>query len=422
LISIDYLLLKAQPRCSSCLLKIHPSMVPAAEALRKCMMNSISSSPPRSIAQNHILRVGIGLALVAAALELSLLFESSFGNPFFGFFFPSAVIATTWFCGTLPGWLATALSIVVVQYYFIPPLRSFSITLHDLPFSLTFLLCQVFATWLVIRRKQAENSLRQANTALFEQMGERERAEESLRAARSELARFVRVTTVGELTATIAHEINQPLAAVVANSDACIAWLGSDKPDLPEARAAAERAAMGATRASDVIRRIRSLISKGPDERAPLQLNTVISEIVDLTTHQALSNNVSMTVDLQPDLPSVPGDKIQLQQVMLNLISNGIEATSGVNGRPGRLEIRSQSLGTHQLQVSVRDNGVGVPPELMARLFEPFFTTREQGIGMGLPISRSIIEAHGGRLWAESSPNQGSVFRFTLPYKKGVAP
>jgi C4-dicarboxylate-specific signal transduction histidine kinase len=378
------------------------------------MMQSISSSLSK-FARQRFARFGVAIAFVAVALWLSLEFEISFGNPFW-FFFPAAVIATTWFCGESSGWLATALSMVVVQYYFIPPLRSFAITWHDLPFTLTFLGCQIFATRLIAKRKQSEDSLKQTNAALANQMSERERAEESLRAARSELARVVRVTTVGELTASIAHEINQPLAAVVTNSDACIAWLEPENPNLPEARAAAERAAMGATRASEVIRRIRSLISKAPTERLPVQLNTVISETVDLTTYQALSNDVSITVELQPDLPSMVGDKIQLQQVILNLITNGIEATSSVNGRPRRLDIKSRTLGSDQLQVSVSDNGVGVSPELKARLFEPFFTTRPQGIGMGLAISRSIIEAHGGRLWAESSPNHGTVFQFSLPY------
>ncbi len=382
--------------------------------------HSISSSLSKYVPQNPIVRYGIGIALVAVALQLSLVFESSFGKTFFGFFFPVAVIATTWFCGTRPGWLATALSMVVVQYYFISPLRSFAIKLHDLPFSLTFFGCQVFATWLVTKRKRTEDRLRRANAALVEEMAERERAEDSLRSARSELARVMRVTTVGELTASIAHEINQPLAAVATNSDACIAWLESENPNLPEARAAAERAAVGATRASEVIRRIRSLISKAPTERVPVQLNDVIVEIVDLTAHQAATSNVSVNVELQPDLPLLLGDRIQLQQVLLNLITNGIEATSVVSERPRHLSVRSQALGADQVLISVIDTGVGVSPELIKRLFEPFFTTRAQGIGMGLPISRSIIEAHGGRLWAESSPNQGSVFQFTLPCTASV--
>jgi signal transduction histidine kinase len=359
-------------------------------------------------------RYAIAIVLTCLALLLSLVFEVSFGNPFW-FFFPCAVIASTWFCGKYPGWLATAISMVVVQYFFIPPLRSFAITLHDLPFSLTFLACQTFATWLVSKRKLNEDSLRQMNEALVQQMAERERAEEGLRKTRAELARVARVTTVGEFAASVAHEINQPLGAVVANSDACVAWLAAEPPNLPEARDAAERAAKGATRASEVIFRIRSLISNASTERLPIQLNEVISEIVELTASQASKSGVPITLKLQPDLPLVSGDKIQLQQVILNLITNGIEATAGVTGRSRRLEIRSQSLGTNEVQVSVSDSGVGVAPELMPRLFEPFFTTRADGIGMGLPISRSIVEAHDGQLTAESREGQGSVFRFNLP-------
>jgi K+-sensing histidine kinase KdpD len=176
----------------------------ASRLAAKHAMRAISSSLSKYVPQNPVVRYGIGIALVAVALQLSLVFESLFEKTFFGFFFPVAVIATTWFCGTRPGWLATALSMVVVQYYFIPPLRCFAIKLHDLPFSLTFFGCQVFAIWLVTKRKRTEDSLRQANAALVEEMAERERAEDSLRSARSELARVMRVTTVGELTASIA--------------------------------------------------------------------------------------------------------------------------------------------------------------------------------------------------------------------------
>jgi K+-sensing histidine kinase KdpD len=197
------------------------------------------------------------------------------------------VIASTWFCGKSPGWLTTVISMVVVQYYFIPPLRSFVITRRDLPVSFAFLGCQIFATWLVSERKQTEDSLRQANAALVGEMAEREHAEESLRRTSSELARVVRIMTVGELTASIAHEINQPLAPVVTNCDACTAWLASEGPNLVEAQAAAARAAAGPTRASEVISRIRSLIKNAPTERIPVQLNEVVTEIADLAAHQA---------------------------------------------------------------------------------------------------------------------------------------
>jgi|HubBroStandDraft_4_1064222.scaffolds.fasta_scaffold14892_2 K+-sensing histidine kinase KdpD len=190
-------------------------------------MNRIRFHRPQNFELGLVSRYGIAIVLPVVALWPSLVFEISFGNPFW-FFFPCAVIASTWLCGKSPGWLTTVISMVVVQYYFIPPLRSLVITRRDLPVSFAFLGCQIFATWLVSKRKQTEDSLRQANAALVGEMAEREHAEESLRRTSSELARVVRIMTVGELTASIAHEINQPLASVVTNCDACTAWLASE--------------------------------------------------------------------------------------------------------------------------------------------------------------------------------------------------
>jgi C4-dicarboxylate-specific signal transduction histidine kinase len=245
--------------------------------------------------------------------------------------------------------------------------------------------------------------------------------EEALQIARAELARAARITTIGELTASIAHEVNQPLAAVVANADACVAWISRQEPNLAEARAAAERTIQGATRASEVIVRIRSLINKATPEKARVQINGTIEETIALAEGQASRNNVTLVTDLSTGLPEVVGDRIQLQQVILNLVMNGIEAMTSVNDRERRLLVRSQRLDPGKVCVSVRDSGIGVSPDVMGRLFEPFFTTRSQGMGMGLPISRSIIEAHGGRLWAESAPSHGAVFQFTLPSADGSA-
>jgi signal transduction histidine kinase len=171
----------------------------------------------------------------------------------------------------------------------------------------------------------------------------------------------------------------------------------------------------GATRASEVIVRIRSLINKATPERTPVEMNKTIEETVALANGQALANGVSIVFDLSPDLPAVRADRIQLQQVILNLVMNGIEAMTSVTDRPRQLLIRSQREKAGEVRVSIEDTGIGVSADAMGRLFEPFYTTRPQGMGMGLPISRSIIEAHGGRLWAESALSQGSVFQFTLP-------
>jgi C4-dicarboxylate-specific signal transduction histidine kinase len=378
------------------------------------------------------LRYALAIALVSTALFLSLVLRRPFGNPFW-FFFPVAVIASTWFGGRGPGWVAVGLSTLAVLYYFIPPLHSFSLKPRDVPFFLTFVACEVVASSLISWRRSVEDSLRRAraelevrvgertaelkdaNVALLNQMAEQRRTEEALQNMRAELARVVRITTIGELAASIAHEVNQPLAAVVANADACVAWLAHQNPNLVEARAAAERTIQGATRASEVITRIRSLISKTAPERAQVQLNEIVEETVALVERQTSKNDVSVILELMPDMPLVFCDRVQLQQVILNLIMNGVEAMTGVTDRPRRLLIRSRAQSDGQIFLSVEDRGIGVSAEMMLRLFEPFFTTRSQGIGMGLPISRSIVEAHGGRLWAESTVNQGSTFQFTLP-------
>lgn len=397
-------------------------------------MRKFRSYPTRHLPA--VLRYAIAVALVAIALFFSLILHVPFGNPSW-FFFPAAVLAATWIAGVGPGWLAVFLSTLAVQYFFIPPYRSWSLRSKEIPFFLFFAACEILANLLILWRNRTEDALIQArdqlearvaertvelenaNEALRNQMQEQRRTEEALQAARTELARIARITTVGELAASIAHEVNQPLAAVVANADACIAWLALQEPDLAEARAAADRAAQGATRASDVIARIRSLINKGSPQRVAVALNPIIEDTVALIKGQAERNKVSIATVLDPNLPPVPGDKIQLQQVILNLMINGIEAMTAVDSRVRTLEIRSEATDAGQVRISVRDTGIGVDPQSLAQLFEPFFTTRAHGIGMGLPISRSIVEAHSGRLWVESVINEGSVFHFSLPAGDG---
>ncbi len=387
-------------------------------------------------AVHPLARYALALVLVGFALFISLALQHSFGNPFW-FFFSVAVIVATWFGRTGPGWLAVVCSTLAVMYYFTPPLHSFAVTAGDLPYFLTFVGCEVGATQLISWRRRTEDSLRQArdqlearvaertvelkntNDALRKQIEEQRRTEEALQSTRADLARATRITTIGELTASIAHEVNQPLAAVVANADACVAWLSRNEPDLSEARAAAERATQGATRASDVIARIRSLITKSTSERSSVRINQIIQQTAVLVEGQATRNRVTIELKLNQGSPVVLGDGIQLQQVILNLMMNGIEAMATVNDRPRRLTVRSESQGSREIRVAVQDSGIGLSDEVKVRLFEPFFTTRTKGMGMGLSISRSIIEAHGGRLWAESNGSAGATFQFTLPIKDG---
>jgi C4-dicarboxylate-specific signal transduction histidine kinase len=377
-------------------------------------------------------RYGLTAMIVAAALVLTLFLEHAFTTRLPVLFF-AAVAASAWIGGKGAGWLAAILSTLAIEYFLIPPLHTFGVTVEELPFFFTFALCALVTSWFSSWRKQTEDSLRQArdglearvgertvelkkvNEALLAQIAERKRAEEVLLATQADLARVARVTTIGELTASIAHEVNQPLAGIVANADACLAWLSHQDPNLQEARAAADRMIQAATQASEVIRRIRSLIYKADPERVRVHVNEVIEEAVALTRGESTRNNVSVMTDLAAELPPVLGDRIQLQQVMVNLLMNGIEATNCINDRPRRLLIRSGTQDLIHVFVVVQDFGIGMSPEVKDRLFEPFFTTKSHGIGMGLAISRSIVEGHGGRLWAESTVSQGSIFQFTLP-------
>ena len=244
---------------------------------------------------------------------------------------------------------------------------------------------------------------------------DRKRAEDALHQAQAALAHVTRVTTLGELTASIAHEVNQPLAGVVTNGHACLRWLARAVPDLQEARAAVERIIRDGQRASEVIQRIRALATKTDPQRARLDLHDVIHEVVRLVHREVLGHQVSLRTDLAPALPPVLGDRVQLQQVLINLVINGIDAMTSVTDRPRALLIRAHQLDADRVGVAVQDAGIGIDPVHIDQLFHPFFTTKPSGMGMGLSISRSIIEAHGGRLWAAPNAGPGATFQFILP-------
>jgi PAS domain S-box-containing protein len=244
---------------------------------------------------------------------------------------------------------------------------------------------------------------------------ERRQAEEALRRAQAELAHVTRVMTVGELAASIAHEVNQPLTGIITNGNACLRWLGRTPPDLDEAQEAVRRMIRDGSRASEVIARIRTLLRKAEPQKTRLAINDVIGEVIALAESEVRRHRVLLKTELAADLPPVLADRIQLQQVLLNLMLNGMEAMRAVTDRSRELIIRSQLEETKALRVAVQDAGVGIDPQDMDRIFTAFFTTKPEGLGMGLAISRSIIEAHGGRLWATPNAGPGATVQFTLP-------
>jgi PAS domain S-box-containing protein len=266
-----------------------------------------------------------------------------------------------------------------------------------------------------VRARRALHAERLFAISLSRDITERKRAEEErerLRQAEADLARISRATTMGEFTASLAHEIRHPIAAAMANASACIRWLARDPPDVPEAREAAARIVADATRVGDIVTRVRSLYKNDAPRREPVDVNDVVRETLALLRSEAARHSVSIRAELAPDLPAALWDRVQLQQVLVNLIVNGLEATGAA---PGVLRIESGRGRDGELLVTVTDEGVGLPEGAADRIFDAFVTTKPQGTGMGLAISRSIVERHGGRLWAAPAQPRGTSFHVSLP-------
>lgn len=259
---------------------------------------------------------------------------------------------------------------------------------------------------------------------------ERKRSEAMLQKAQTELAHATRVATMGELTASIAHEVNQPLAAVVTNGEACLRWLGREVPDLGEARASVERIISNGKRASNVIARLRALARRADPDHMPVNLNDVVEDALALVEREAASHSVSVGLDLEAALPEISGDRVQLQQVVINLLMNAIQAMASVSGRARTLSIAtreardggSEPHGEAGVTLEVRDTGIGIDPQSASQLFTAFYSTKKEGLGMGLSICRSIIEAHGGRISFAANADHGMSFTVKLPALKELVP
>jgi C4-dicarboxylate-specific signal transduction histidine kinase len=346
-----------------------------------------------------------------------------------------SVMLSSWYGGIWPGVFAALLSVVALDYYFIPPLYALGISLEEAPDMIVFVATGLFIGWLSGEQKRAKESLchardeldakvrartaefERANEQLQSEIAERESAEQGLIRAQAEIARIARITTMGELAASIAHELNQPLGSIVMSGDACLRWLTAKPPNLDEVRQAVEAIIRDGTRASSVLVRIRGLLRRGERLRERSNINEIIREVIALSDGELRRNSVSLRTEMPGNLPVVV-DRVLLQQVILNLMMNAVEAMRTVSDRARFLRIRTEEQPAGSIVVRVQDSGVGLDPQHSSRLFEAFYTTKVQGIGMGLTISRSIIEAHGGRLWAVANHGPGSTFCFTLPIDK----
>jgi C4-dicarboxylate-specific signal transduction histidine kinase len=363
-----------------------------------------------------IWRYGVAALAIASTLILSQWMAPHFAFP--GTLYLCAVMLSVWFGGVGPGLLASVLSTLAYHYYF---LHSPDPTFREMPRLFIVFLSNILIALLsaALRHtrddlKQTVQDLQKTNEALQAESRERKQTEETLRQAQADLARVNRVSSLGELTASLAHEVNQPIAAAITDVKTCLRWLARDQPDLDEAREAASRSINDATRAAEIINRVRLLFKKEEPQRAPVDLNDVIQEMVLLLHSEATQFAVLVQPELAANLPPVIGDRVQLQQVLMNLMMNSIDAMKDVDGKR-ELTIQSQRGEDGQVLISVSDTGGGLPPQQADKIFNAFFTTKAHGTGMGLRICRSIIESHGGRLWAAEHSPRGAIFQFTLP-------
>lgn len=301
----------------------------------------------------------------------------------------------------VPSALVAIIAYLCLDYFFTAPLFTLGMNQTlDFVAPISYLITAIVITRLMSKvRKSIEDQ---------------RRAEETLRKSQAELAHVTRVMTMGEFATSVAHEINQPLSAIVTNGSACLRWLAGDSPNLDEAREAARRIVRDGNRAGDVLTRIRAFLKKSDTQRTRLDINHIIQEVVALTQDEAIGKGVALRLELAEGVLPVLGDRVQLQQVILNLVMNGVEAMTSVTDRPRELFISSGEHESDKVLIGVRDSGEGIDQQALEKIFDAFYTTKSQGMGMGLAISRSIVEDHGGRLWASSNNGSGATFHFTL--------
>lgn len=382
-------------------------------------------------------RYGLAVAAVAVALLITQSLQPTvFPTPLFF----TAIVMSTWYGGAGPGLFATVLATGVLQYFFVAAEHSGANHPLDALYLAQFSLPALLTCWFVKKRKEAESALteardqldakvqrrtrelRQANEQLQLEIAERKRAEETVHQTTADLAHLTRITTMSALATSIAHEVNQPLTAIVTTGDACLRWLAAEPPKLDRVKDSVTRIVSEGSRAGEIVRRIRTLSTKTTPQTAPMSINDVVREVIALLHPEIVKQGIALTLNLDEDCPPVFGDRVQLQQVILNLLLNGIEAMTDVTARPKTLGALTGRVAETRVQVCVSDSGCGLNGADVERLFETFYTTKPDGIGMGLSISRTIIEAHGGTLSAAANAEHGTTFCFELPVTSGEEP
>lgn len=394
------------------------------------MLGGGGPGPSHRLRDRGALRYMLALAAVAAATAATFLVGALAEKPW-AFPFYAAIVASAWF-GTGPGFFSVILATAAVQYFWASPHFSLHVDTNDLPWFLSFVICALVSLAWSTQRRRAQQGLEaivrqrtadllQTNEALQVEIAEREaaeaerrRTEQALRDAEVELARTLRLATLAELAAAIAHEINQPLAAITANGSACVRSLGQSPPLLDNAREAAGCIVADGHRAADVIARIRALFNKDEPKQQLIDINDVIRRVLELSRGAIERQRVVARRRLARSVLPVMGDPVQLQQVMVNLVTNALEAMAAVAERERVLVIKSEK-DDDTVVVTVEDTGPGLAPGEAVSIFDSFYTTKPDGIGVGLAISRSIIDAHGGSLWAAPSAPRGARIGFSLP-------
>ena len=359
---------------------------------------------------------------VAAALVSALLLQRYLQTEPFASSLLCAVLFAAWFGGAGADLLAGALAVLAFLYFAAAPSHSFAVAETEIPRIVIFTIAVLIVIWLSAAQRAAETSLRRARDDLQAAVLKREDLNktlqlehEALEMAQVELAHVSRVATLGEMSASIAHEVNQPLGAIAANGEAGLRWLARDVPQTEEAIAALRLIISDAKRAGNVVGRIRELARKAEPEVAELDVNELVDEAIALVKREMLGHHVTLELQLAAGLPLVRGDRIQLQQVIINLVINAAQAMATVVDRTRVVTIRTEEHEAHDVLVAIRDAGIGMAPESLGRLFSPFYTTKPEGLGLGLSICRSIVEAHGGRIWAARNAGPGMTFKFAIP-------